>query len=211
MPFDIGGQMTPAAFVQAAAAVIGLCFIAVQLWQVLRSLRGATQDRLYAHYMEVCKLMMGQPKLYPYFYEDKPIQTIDPTLKESSQIVCEAFLGLIEHAILQQKNLPKDAWRNCWLPFAKERVSKSEPLRNYFRENEGWYAKELRKTVKQILREHKNLAEECRARSFSPERRSFSARLGQRERETHAMRLWPATPSGRAEPREHKSASRHHR
>ncbi|MPR12567.1 hypothetical protein [Microvirga tunisiensis] len=64
----IGGQMTIAAIVQALAALIGFPVIMFQLYLLRRNIRGATQDRLYAHYMEICKLFMGKPHLRPYFY-----------------------------------------------------------------------------------------------------------------------------------------------
>ena len=35
---------------------------------VAHQLRAATQDRLYAHYNEICKLFMGNSELQPYFY-----------------------------------------------------------------------------------------------------------------------------------------------
>jgi hypothetical protein len=56
---NIQGPMALAAVIQAVAAVVGFLFIIIQL-------RAATQDRLYAHYLEICKLFMQNPELRPY-------------------------------------------------------------------------------------------------------------------------------------------------
>src|SRR4029450_5817090 len=58
---NIQGPMTLAAVIQAVAAVGGVLFFLIQLG-------AATEDRLYAHYMEICKLFMQNPELRPYFY-----------------------------------------------------------------------------------------------------------------------------------------------
>lgn len=58
MGFGIGGQVTWAAAIQASASLIGFIVIGYQVIQLRKNILGATQDRLYAHYMEILKLFM---------------------------------------------------------------------------------------------------------------------------------------------------------
>jgi hypothetical protein len=51
---------------QLFVSIVGFIF-------VIRGLQGATEDRLYAHYNEVCKLLMAKPHLYPNFYTNKAV------------------------------------------------------------------------------------------------------------------------------------------
>lgn len=155
----IGGEMTWAAVVQAAASIIGFIFISVQLVHLIRSIRGATQDRLYAQYTEICKLFLQNPHLRPYFYENKTLTDSErastPRLAQEIDFMSEAILGLIEHAVLQKKNLPGDAWKHCWLPYTRERVAKSDAMRKFFQTHKGCYAKALCKEMRRISAKRK--------------------------------------------------------
>ena len=87
---------------QLVVSIIGFVF-------VIRSLQGATEDRLYAHYNDICKLLMTKPHLYPYFYANKVLdmETATPLLQEEVDIMSESILGVIEHAALQPKDTAK--------------------------------------------------------------------------------------------------------
>jgi hypothetical protein len=159
----VQGSMTLAAVIQAAAAVIGFFVVIYQLFQLRRNLRGATQDRLYAHYMEICKLFMQNPELRPFFYRvDENVgtapateQTEDSRQKLAPKVafMCEAILGLVEHAVLQKKNMPKDAWENCWRPYALERLEQSEALEKFFDPNAHWYSEKMCQEMKSMKRD----------------------------------------------------------
>src|SRR3954452_6853880 len=117
--------------VQALAAVFGFLFVVIQL-------RAGTQDRLYAHYMEVCKLFMENSELRPCFYESDA--NADKASPDPSKVafMCEAILGLVEHAVLQKQYMPRDAWEHCWRPYAVERLEHSEALQKFFDPNSHW-------------------------------------------------------------------------
>jgi hypothetical protein len=146
----IEGSVTWAAAIQAGAAVAGFAFIGYQILQLIRNIRGATQDRLYAHYTEICKLFMQKPYLRPYFYENKVLMEGNPDyphMREEIDVMSEAILGLIEHSTLQQNNLPRDAWKHCWLPYANERLKKSKEIMKFFSPNQTWYTQALRDVI----------------------------------------------------------------
>jgi hypothetical protein len=151
-----------ATVVQATVSVVGFLFVLgqlklvrLQLRLVRRNIRGTTQDSLYAHYTEVCKLFLDKPDLRPYFYDKKPKPIsclVDrPYLNEEIDAASEMILGLIEHAIMQRKNLPDDSWSHCWQPYAKERVEKSPTIQKFYTDNKRWYAQELQDQINQIL------------------------------------------------------------
>ena len=151
MEVSIGGQMTLAAVIQAVVSVIGFLTIMIQLRLLRKNLQGATQDRLYAHYTEICKLFMGKPHLRPYFYDQVPLLDSDkPELKAEVEFMSEAIWGLVEHAFVQKKNVPSYAWKKCWKLYFIERFNKSIVFRNYFEQNSEWYVEELSEVVKTL-------------------------------------------------------------
>lgn len=146
-------QATWAAAIQALASLIGFVVIGYQVIQLRKNIRGATQDRIYAHYNEVIKLFMQNPHLYPYFYKGKQYSNLDnnrKNLREEIDIMSEAIFGVIEHACLQRQNLPNDSWRNCWEPYAHERMGKSPEMGRFIDPNQNWYTAALRKVVKEF-------------------------------------------------------------
>jgi len=162
---NVQGTMTIAAVFQMAAAVIGFPFVIYQLLQLHKNLQGATQDRLYAHYTEICKLFMQNPELRPYFYGRSEVagkavtpdraQEANDSLTPKVAFMCEVILGLVEHAVMQKKNLPGDAWRNCWRPYAMERLEQSEALEKFFNPNAHWYSRKMCKEMKSMERDLK--------------------------------------------------------
>jgi len=153
MGFGIGGQVTWAAAIQASASLIGFIVIGYQVIQLRKNILGATQDRLYAHYMEILKLFMEKPHLYSYFYNAKAYSKLDDNrenLREEIDIMSEAIFGIIEHACLQKQNLPHDSWNNCWQPYAHERMRKSAEMEKFIDPNQAWDTDSLRKVVKEF-------------------------------------------------------------
>jgi hypothetical protein len=149
----IGGQATWAAAIQALASLIGFIVIGYQVIQLRKNIRGATQDRLYAHYNDIVKLFMQKPHLYPYFYKEKQYSDLDDNkenLREEIDIMSEAIFGVIEHACLQRQNLPHDSWKNCWQPYAHERMGKSPEMERFIDPNQTWYTAALRKVVNEF-------------------------------------------------------------
>jgi hypothetical protein len=157
---NVKGTMTIAAVIQMAASVIGFPVLIYQVLKLRNNLEGATQDRLYAHYMEICKLFMQNPELRPYFYgrsedagktvAEKRAKDCNDSLTPKVAFMCEAILGLVEHAVLQKKNLPGDAWRNCWRPYAIERLKQSEALEEFFDPNAHWYSRRMQRAMKSM-------------------------------------------------------------
>jgi hypothetical protein len=151
--------MTLPAVVQASASIIGFLVIGIQIFFLIRGLQGTTQDRLYAHYMEICKLFLQYPHLRPYFYDKagNPQSAVpDPkitnkTLVQQIDFMSEAILGLIEHSVVQLPNLPTDSWEGCWHPYAVERVKKSPALQEFYKSNLIWYADQMRTQMDRIL------------------------------------------------------------
>jgi len=149
---DIGGQMTWASVVQAGASVIGFFYVGYQLWQARLNIRAATEHTLYNHYTDICKLFIAKPYLRPFFYDNVTMTELDKKkrhLREEIDMMSEAVLGLIEHSVLHEKNLPGDTWVNCWMPYMYERLYRSTELYNFFYPNRSWYTKALRCAVEE--------------------------------------------------------------
>jgi hypothetical protein len=144
---NIQGSITLAAVIQALGAAVGF-------YLVLMQLRGRTQDALYAHYTDICKLFMQNPELRPYFYcSGTNADKADTTEQKRVAFMCEAILGLVEHAVLQKRYMPRGAYKHCWRPYALERLEKSEELQKFFDPNAHWYTKRMRREMKDLRRE----------------------------------------------------------
>ena len=173
----IGGEVTWAAAIQAAAAVIGFGVVIYQVAHLRKNIRGATQDRLYGHYTELCKLFMQHPHLYPYFYEEETFADDPkfPHLREEIELISETMLGLMEHSCLQHKNLPHDSWEGCWRPYTYERFDKSPLLVKYFLANQRWYTKEFCSVVNAFLKSRQWTAKHGAQRGVADESRRAAA------------------------------------
>lgn len=130
--------------VQALVGLGGIPFIIYQLREVKRSVQGQTLSELYDHYHQVVSVFLKKPNLRPYFYENKPLDTsAGPALCAEVESICELFAAVLEHAVVQEKNVPRRAWAECWQTFVMERLKKSSVLQEYLKKNEGWYLRRL--------------------------------------------------------------------
>ena len=131
---------------QATIAIIGFVLVIHQVWRLKRTVQGQTNTSLYGHYLKVNELLLQNPHLRPYFYEDKLLDESagdpkDAHLRGEVEMMCEVIAGLLEHAVVQKDNLPADSWENCWKAYTHERFQRSGELRQYFKANQTWYAK----------------------------------------------------------------------
>jgi hypothetical protein len=138
--------------VQATVSVVGFFFVIYQIIQLINGIKGTTEDRLYGQYGNICKTFMDKPHLHEYFYTNKKLEEspTDSKLRTEIDIMSEMILALIEHSVMQQQNMPTDAWKNCWLPYAKERIAKSAEMRRFFDSNKNWYSSALNKLMDEI-------------------------------------------------------------
>jgi hypothetical protein len=129
--------------VQAGASVLGFVLVIIQLKQIKRTIQRETHSTLYSHYVEVTKLLTLKPKLRPYFYEKKALDSNDAELLSDINMMSETIASLLEHCVLQKCNLPGNSWKTCWSPYVEERYRQSPVLQNWIHENEAWYATPL--------------------------------------------------------------------
>lgn len=134
-----------------ALQAIGFGLVWSQVRQLNRGIQGETHSKLYDHYLKITERLAGETKLRPYFYNREKELKTDAAgyadLRGEIDMMCEIILGLLEHAAVQKKNLPKDSWTACWEAYTNERLDKSIELRKFFRENHLWYAKSFRAVV----------------------------------------------------------------
>jgi hypothetical protein len=130
--------------VQVLVGIVGIPFIIYQLYEVRRSIQGQTLGELYEHYHRVVTVFVERPHLRPYFYENKPIdESTSSDHREEIESMCDLFAAVLEHALVQQKNVPRRAWKECWETFVAERHRKSPELQRYLKENGTWYLQDL--------------------------------------------------------------------
>jgi hypothetical protein len=106
--------------------------------------------------------------LRPYFYDNEVFEpdSDNAYLREEIDLMSEAILSLIEHAVLQRINLPKDSWAHCWRQYARDRIEKSVETRKFFELNKEWYADALREMVDTLIKEIDNPEQRKPSRPF---------------------------------------------
>src|SRR5262245_32468950 len=60
--------------IQIFVSILGLGYIAYQIYGFKLSRQNEAHARLYSQYMEVCKVLVTNHDLYPYFYEGQENQ-----------------------------------------------------------------------------------------------------------------------------------------
>jgi hypothetical protein len=149
----IEGKINWGQITQIVVSLVGFVFVIFQLAMVRRALRGSTHDRIYAHYNDVCKTLLGYPELYSYFYENADPAKLTREDRRKVRMLCEIIMGLIEHAVVQRSNMPPRSWSGCWRPYALERIKQSQALREYFDPNQVWYTEAMRREYASMLKD----------------------------------------------------------
>src|SRR5260221_13632294 len=99
------------------ATAIGFGFVACQAAELKITIADEALNTLYNQYSEMLSLLCTKPHLYPYIYGDAELSERDiqehPTLRAEINLICETILALIEHSLMFNRKLSRDAWNNC--------------------------------------------------------------------------------------------------
>jgi hypothetical protein len=128
----------------------GFVFVWSQIKLLRQSTAGSTYASLYGEYMDVCKLFLEKPQLRPYFYHPAagaPEMPDGGEARQTVEVMCELMTGLLEHATLQQGNIPANIWEQCWKKYTNDRFNESPAMRSYWELNRHLYADAFRKVV----------------------------------------------------------------
>jgi hypothetical protein len=96
------------------------------------------------------QLFLAKPHLRPCFYASAPGSTDVPSSGPTSdeiETMCELMTGLLEHAALQQMNIPGNIWQECWEEYTNARFNESPAMRSYWKRCEHLYAGKFRAVV----------------------------------------------------------------
>ena len=149
---------------EALNFVVGLVGVPVLIWHVkgvhksietqTRNIQAQTLGCLYNHYFTLCRTLLRRPHLRGYLYEGSVLKADPADDKRRSQVdtVCEMMTGLLEHAVLQQRNIPEGSWSDCWQPYLKEMYkSSNSELAGFFRKNRHFYSTDFQNVVAPLL------------------------------------------------------------
>jgi hypothetical protein len=121
------------------------------------NVRVSTHDRVYSHYTEISKLFLNKPCLRKYFYGGKlysdnesSSDETEAKLRDEIDIMSEAILGLIEHAVLQSRFMQSDTRNNCWIAYTKE-LMKGAELKSFYYKNRHIYTKKVQKVIDRCI------------------------------------------------------------
>jgi hypothetical protein len=132
-----------------AVGIVGLPYLIFQVFNLRNNVRGATLDRVYGQYKDLCGIFVADPSLRKYFYDQQSVP-VDSGDRQKALAVSEAIFGLIEHSIVQRPNMPSWCWEHCWRPYALERIRQGPIMQEYFAANREWYTGQMRQQYASI-------------------------------------------------------------
>ena len=157
-------QYLQAHFIEAAnllLAVVGLPFLIWHVRGVHRdieaqtiNIKAQTLGHLYDHYFTLCQILLQKPHLRGYLYDGDVLTDVPDNDDRRSEVdtICEFMNGLLEHAVIQQGNVPEDAWSNCWNPFLKDMYKRPDcELAKFYGRNRHFYSKHFQDVVDPLL------------------------------------------------------------
>lgn len=114
-----------------------------QLRQLKLSLNSSAQGGLYGQSAEVRKMISSDPKLYPYFFEQKGLdENASEDLKVKVKMTAMMYLSYFENLVTQEQNLHKKH-RNTWAnQFVKKSIQQSPIMKEIFENEPDIYVKE---------------------------------------------------------------------
>jgi hypothetical protein len=149
---------------EAGNFLVALVGLPVLIWHVrgvhkgietqTRNIQAQTLGCLYNHYFILCRTLLRRPHLRGYLYDGAVMNAVPVDAKRRSQVdtICEMMTGLLEHAVLQKPNIPKDSWSDCWQPFMKEMYKEKESeLAAFYRKNRHFYSTKFQQVVDPIV------------------------------------------------------------
>ena len=150
--------------IEAGNLLVGAVGVPVLIWHVRgvhkgiqtqnRNIQAQTLGSLYNHYFTLCRTLLRRPHLRGYLYDGVVMKAVPVDAKRRSQVdtVCEMMTGLLEHAVLQQPNIPAESWSSCWQPFLREMYKEQESeLAGFYRKNRHFYSTEYQKVVDPLV------------------------------------------------------------
>jgi hypothetical protein len=140
---------------QLLVAGIGLPVLIWHVNGVHSSIKAQTLGCMYDHYFTICRTLLAKPLLRPYLYQGQRLASdAGPEVHAEVATVCELMTGLLEHAVVQRKNIPKDAWTNCWEPFLRHMYQDpNSELAEFYRKHRHFYAIDFQALVDKVLRD----------------------------------------------------------
>jgi hypothetical protein len=139
---------------QLGVGVIGLFAIYWQISNLSASLKAQALSFIYDQYFQICHAVLKEPELRPHLYDGVPIPSNGSAqLHRKVATLCELMTGLLEHAVAQKKNLPRNSWDDCWAEFLKEMYPNLQaPMTSYYKKYWRFYTKDFRDIVETQLK-----------------------------------------------------------
>jgi hypothetical protein len=123
-------------WITTICAVIGLITTFFGLNFVIKQIRSAAVDRLFARMHDFHRLFIENPKLREFFYSKRYYKKEEDD--EVILIVAEALADFFQQIYYELPNMPKSS-RNGWRNYIRS-ISKSSPvIQSHIIDNSEWY------------------------------------------------------------------------
>lgn len=126
---------------QGAAVLIGAVsayYIWLQLAAVALAGQANVSEGLASQSIDILKCVADDPRLYEYFYENKPLSDDSP---ERPKVLCctEIVANFLEHIVLQRPSLPISS-KEAWMLYVRDHYLASTVVREFVSRHRQWYA-----------------------------------------------------------------------
>jgi hypothetical protein len=118
-----------------------------QIEVMMVQLRGDVNERLYNQNLEIMHFFAENPKLRPYFYDNKEL-TESESEEEKMKILgtAEMVAGFMELVAIQITEIPEPIQAR-WKKYIVDEYNSSPVLRQTFERQADWYADEILKIL----------------------------------------------------------------
>jgi hypothetical protein len=133
-------------------AGLGFYFVVLSLNNNTRSLDATVENNTLNRVADVSKIVLADPWMHPYFYEDKALDPKDRRYQKLL-VATEAVADVLDIVSTQSTRYPKQ-WNQpeAWDKWTCDMLAHSPILRKYLTEHSDWYDQKSPKGIIQKLK-----------------------------------------------------------
>jgi len=128
--------------VSCGVTIIGFIFVYKQLKQVEQTIQKDSLESLYGRVHEIHQVILNDPQLRPFFYENRPLPD-DEMLLNKVAVFSEMVLDFYELISHQKDFMPSDLF-DSWETYIKDLYRRSPVLKDHLHKHSTWYSAEMR-------------------------------------------------------------------
>lgn len=118
------------------ATIVALVLSYYSLETIKKQNINDSRSHIFFHSVEIQKIFIDHPEIYPYLYEGKEIDsTTSEVEKRRVLMACEMLLDLLDHYSRSEMGNYDEGWKE----FGEDLYANSPSFKAFYKEREQWY------------------------------------------------------------------------